>query len=224
MPKSKWPLIKEMLVREVKKLKVGQCDDPTSFLSSVIDESAFKDITGFIDRAKKTDSCEIIVGGNYDKSVGYFVEPTVIVCNDPRSETMEKEIFGPVLSVFVYDDSKYDETLVLLDTTSEYSLTGSIFAKDRQVITHTSKMLQESCGNLYINDKSTGAVVGNITYKLIYNSIIILGQQPFGGARSSGTNDKAGSEHIMTRWVSMRSIKENFRDTNHWKYPSVDIL
>jgi len=151
-----------MLVRELKNVKLGQADDPTSFLSSVIDESAFNDITGFIERAKKTSSCSIISGGNYDKSVGYFIEPTVIVCSDPSSETMAKEIFGPVLSIFVYEDDKYDETLHLLDTTSEYALTGSIFALGRDVINYTSKVLEGSCGNLYINDKSTGAVVGNI--------------------------------------------------------------
>jgi 1-pyrroline-5-carboxylate dehydrogenase len=149
-----------------------------------------------------------VTGGNYDKSVGYFIEPTIIECKDPHSETMEKEIFGPVLSVFVYEDEKYDETLSLIDSTSEYALTGAFFALGRDVINYTSKRLENSSGNLYINDKSTGAVVG---------------QQPFGGARSSGTNDKAGSEHILTRWVSMRSIKENFRDIKTWKYPSVDF-
>jgi len=151
-----------MFLEELKSIRVGQSDDPKSFLSAVIDESAFNDITGFITRAKQNSSNTIISGGNFDKSSGYFIEPTVIVCNDPRSETMEKEIFGPVLSVYVYDDDKYDETLKLVDTTSEYALTGAIFAKNRDVITHTMKALEGTCGNLYINDKSTGAVVGNI--------------------------------------------------------------
>jgi len=207
VPKSLWPQVKDMMVSEIKKLKVGQSDDPTSFFSSVIDESAFNDITGFIDRAKKNSDCNFLTGGNYDKKVGYFIEPTLIVCRDPHSETMEKEIFGPVLSLFVYEDEKLDETLDILDRTSEYALTGSIFAKNREAINYISKKLENACGNLYLNDKSTGAVVG---------------QQPFGGARASGTNDKAGSENILTRWVSMRSIKENFNEIKHWKYPSVD--
>src|SRR5690606_17459828 len=145
--------------------------------------------------AKQSKSCEIIYGGTYDDSVGYFIQPTVILTTDPHYETMEKEIFGPVLTVFLYDEKDFDGVLKLIDTTSEYALTGSIFATDRAIINKVTKELRNSAGNFYINDKSTGAVVG---------------QQPFGGARTSGTNDKAGSQLILSRWLSVRSIKENF--------------
>ena len=160
VPKSKWEQVKSLLISETKKLKVGQCDDPKSFLSSVIDEISFNKISGFIDRAKKDKGCEILAGGDYDKSIGYFVNPTIIKCNDPKYETMEKEIFGPVLSIYVYEDQDYEKTIELINNTSEYSLTGAIFAKDRLVIAKTSKLLENSSGNFYINDKSTGAVVG----------------------------------------------------------------
>jgi 1-pyrroline-5-carboxylate dehydrogenase len=207
VPKCMWPDFKKKLLSELEHVKVGQPDDPTSFYSAVIDSTAFKNITGYIDRAKQSKSCEIIYGGTYDDSVGYFIQPTVILTTDPHYETMEKEIFGPVLTVFLYDEKDFDGVLKLIDTTSEYALTGSIFATDRAIINKVTKELRNSAGNFYINDKSTGAVVG---------------QQPFGGARTSGTNDKAGSQLILSRWVSVRAIKENFNDLTKFEYPSVD--
>ncbi|KAL9643561.1 hypothetical protein ABK040_010174 [Willaertia magna] len=210
VPKSKWSQVRERLVEEVRKLKIGQPNDTTSFSSCVIDEKAFDRIAGYIDRAKQNPKCEIVVGGGYSKEIGYFVEPTIIHTQDPKSETMVQEIFGPVLSVYVYDDSSQtylDEILRLIDGSCGYGLTGSIFARDRYVIDKCLNTLRHSAGNFYINDKSTGAVVG---------------QQPFGGGRTSGTNDKAGSEFMLQRWVSLRAIKENFLPASHWGYPSID--
>eukprot|EP01080_Neovahlkampfia_damariscottae_P001429 gene1429-12048_t len=206
IPSSKWGEIKSQLVTELPKLKVGQPDDTNSFLSSVIDSKAFQRITAYIERAKASESCEVL-GGHFDDSVGQFIHPTIIVTKDPKYETMEQELFGPVLTIYVYEDSEFENVLDLLDSTSVYGLTGSIFANDRNIIRHASERLRDCAGNLYINDKSTGAVVG---------------QQPFGGARLSGTNDKSGAEFILSRWTSMRTIKENFEDLEHWGYPSVD--
>ena len=206
VPASKWGEIKAKLVEILPKLKVGQPDDTYSFLSSVIDSKAFTRITSYIERAKASESCEVL-GGEYDDSIGQFIHPTIIVTKDPKYETMEQELFGPVLTIYVYEDSEFENVLDLIESTSVYALTGSIFANDRNVIRHASERLRECAGNLYINDKSTGAVVG---------------QQPFGGARQSGTNDKSGAEFILSRWTSMRTIKENFEDLGNWGYPSVD--
>jgi 1-pyrroline-5-carboxylate dehydrogenase len=203
VPRSVWDAIKDDYVAEVNKITVGDVSDFSNFLGAVIDKKAFDSITGYIDRAAANPDCEIVTGGTYDDSTGYFIQPTTIVCNDPRSETMAEEIFGPVLSVHVYADDDFEATLELCDTTSEYALTGSIFAKDRRHIEVAAAALRYSAGNFYINDKPTGAVVG---------------QQPFGGARGSGTNDKAGSPLNLLRWVSPRSIKETFAPPHDWTY------
>jgi 1-pyrroline-5-carboxylate dehydrogenase len=173
-------------------------------MNAVIDEKAFQKITGYIDRAKKSPLCEIITGGNRDKSQGYFIEPTIILTHDPHYETMEEEIFGPVLTVFVYPAGHFEEILELVDATSPYALTGAIIAQDRYAIEEALKKLQHAAGNLYINDKPTGAVIG---------------QQPFGGGRKSGTNDKAGSVFNLLRWVSPRTVKEVLVPPVDYKYP-----
>jgi 1-pyrroline-5-carboxylate dehydrogenase len=206
-PDNLWPQIKERLVAEVAKIKVGQVDDFKTFMSAVIDKNSFDNIKSYIEWAKSSSDCEIITGGKYDESVGYFIDPTIIVCKNPKAKVMEEEIFGPVLSVYVYPADQFEETIKLLDQTSPYSLTGSLFAKDRYAIELGSRLLRHSSGNFYVNDKSTGAVVG---------------QQPFGGARASGTNDKAGSNLNLLRWVSARSIKENFLPATTWAYPHMD--
>lgn len=204
VPASMWPAVKEYLLADLADMTMGSPEDFSNFVNAVIDERAFDKIAAYIDGAKADDKVEIIAGGGHDKSVGYFIEPTVIVTSDPKSTTMEEEIFGPVLTIFVYEDDQYEETLKLVDETSPYALTGAIFAKDRYVIGSTMKALQNCAGNFYINDKPTGAVVG---------------QQPFGGARGSGTNDKAGSVLNLYRWVSPRTIKENFVPPVDYKYP-----
>jgi 1-pyrroline-5-carboxylate dehydrogenase len=203
VPRSVWDAIKDDYVAEVNKITVGDVSDLSNFLGAVIDKKAFDNITGYIDRAAANSSCEIVTGGTYDDSKGYFIQPTSIVCNDPKSETMVEEIFGPVLSIHVYEDDDFEATLTLCDETSEYALTGSIFATDRVHVETAMKALRYSAGNFYINDKPTGAVVG---------------QQPFGGARGSGTNDKAGSPLNLLRWVSPRSIKETFAPPHEWTY------
>ena len=203
VPRSVWDAIKDDYVAEVNKITVGDVSDFSNFLGAVIDKKAFDNITGYIDRAAANPSCEIVTGGTYDDSKGYFIQPTSIVCNDPKSETMVEEIFGPVLSIHVYEDDDFEATLTLCDETSEYALTGSIFATDRVHVETAMKALRYSAGNFYINDKPTGAVVG---------------QQPFGGARGSGTNDKAGSPLNLLRWVSPRSIKETFAPPHEWTY------
>lgn len=209
IPRSLWPEVKQLLVQEMCKIKVGQPNDPTSFLSSVIDRRAYDKITGFIERARANKDNEILVGGTYSDKVGYFVDPTIVVTKNPKSETMVEEIFGPVLSIYVYEDEQYEsDVLDLVDKSTPYGLTGSVFARDRYVLENTLYKLRHASGNVYVNDKSTGAVVGN---------------QPFGGARKSGTNDKAGSEYMLNRWVSMRTIKESFTEADTWGYPSVDI-
>jgi 1-pyrroline-5-carboxylate dehydrogenase len=204
LPASLWPAVKDKLVAEVSSFKQGSPEDFTNFFNAVIDAKAFNSISAYIEEAKKDESCEIIVGGNYDDSVGYFIEPTIIVTSNPQSQTMCEEIFGPVLTIYVYADDQFDATLDLLDKTSPYALTGAIFAKDRQVIVKAMHQLRNAAGNFYINDKPTGAVVG---------------QQPFGGARASGTNDKAGSVLNLLRWVSARAIKENFVPPTDYTYP-----
>lgn len=203
IPKSIWNELKEYLITELKTVKMGDVNDFSNFMNAVIDKGAFDTITGYIEYAKKSNEAEIIFGGNYDSSKGYFIEPTIIVTTNPKFKTIEEEIFGPVLTVFVYDDSKYEETLNLCDSTSPYSLTGAVFAQDRYAIITAEKALRNAAGNFYINDKPTGAVVG---------------QQPFGGARASGTNDKAGSYLNLIRWVSARTIKENFIPPKDYRY------
>jgi 1-pyrroline-5-carboxylate dehydrogenase len=203
-PDNLWPEIKQKLVTELGKAKMGQPDDFSTFVSAVIDKASFDNIKSYIEWAKSSSDCEIIVGGKYDDSVGYFVEPTVIVCKNPKAKVMEEEIFGPVLSIYVYPADQYEETLKLCDETSPYSLTGSLFAQDKYAVDVGQRLLRNASGNFYINDKCTGAVVG---------------QQPFGGARASGTNDKAGSNLNLLRWVSARSIKENFMPLGSYSYP-----
>jgi 1-pyrroline-5-carboxylate dehydrogenase len=204
IPKSLWPALKEYLVGELKTLKTGDVADFGNYNNAVIDKNAFDSITGFINYAKGSNEAKVIVGGDSDDSAGYFINPTIIETTNPKFKTMEEEIFGPVLSVYVYDDNKYEETLRLCDQTSPYGLTGAIFAQDRRAIITASRILVNSAGNFYINDKPTGAVVG---------------QQPFGGARASGTNDKAGSYLNLGRWVSPRTIKENFIPRRDYRYP-----
>lgn len=204
IPKSIWNKLKDYLISELKTIKMGDVLDFTNFMNAVIDKNAFASITSYIEYAKNSSEAEIISGGNYDDSIGYFIEPTIILTTNPKFKTMEEEIFGPVLTIYVYDDDKYEETLHLCDETSPYSLTGSIFAQDRKAIELADKILTHSAGNFYINDKPTGAVVG---------------QQPFGGARASGTNDKAGSYLNLLRWVSARTIKENFVPPKNYRYP-----
>jgi 1-pyrroline-5-carboxylate dehydrogenase len=196
--------VKEELVKQVSSFKMGSTADPSNFVNAVIDEKAFDKIAGYIDFIKEQDDAEIVIGGNYDKSVGYFIEPTVVFTSNPKFRTMCEEIFGPVLTVYTYDENKYEETLELLDSTSEYALTGCVMAKDRYAINSAVKLLENSAGNFYINDKPTGAVVG---------------QQPFGGARASGTNDKAGAAMNLLRWVSARTIKETFVPPTDYRYP-----
>lgn len=204
VPRSLWPEVSTALKAQVESIQMGSPLDFRNFMSAVIDRGAFRTITGAIARAKESADCEILVGGNWDDSKGYFIEPTVIVAKDPRYETMEVELFGPVLTVYVYDDADLAGALHLCDTTSPYALTGAIFAQDRQAIVELSKALRNAAGNFYINDKPTGAVVG---------------QQPFGGARASGTNDKAGSIFNLLRWTSQRSIKETFVPPTDYRYP-----
>jgi 1-pyrroline-5-carboxylate dehydrogenase len=183
---------------------MGPPEDFGNFMCAVIDETTFDKLAGFIDRAGEDKEAEVIIGGGYDKSEGYFIEPTVIQVSDPQYITMVEELFGPILTIFVYDDKKWDETLELVDNTSPYGLTGAVFATDRDVIESASYRLRNAAGNFYINDKPTGAVVG---------------QQPFGGARASGTNDKAGSYLNLLRWVSPRAIKENLQPPSDFRYP-----
>ena len=204
LPKSKWPEIKDILVKQVGELKMGDPEDYTNFVNAIIDESAYRTITSYIDYAAESKDAEILCGGKYDEKKGWFIEPTVVVTTDPHFKLIEEEIFGPVVTLYVYDDDKFAETLHLCDQTSPYALTGAIFATDRKAVTLAERTLRNAAGNFYINDKPTGAVVG---------------QQPFGGGRASGTNDKAGGIQNMLRWASPRSIKENFVPPKDYKYP-----
>ncbi len=204
IPASMWDEVRAGLERDLGSFKMGTVDDFSNFINAVIDEKAFDSISGYIAQAKEDDNVEVIIGGNYDKSEGYFIEPTVILAKDPDYRTMCEEIFGPVLTIYVYEDEKYVETLELLDKTSPYALTGAVFAKDRAVLNMSFEKLRNAAGNFYLNDKPTGAVVG---------------QQPFGGARASGTNDKAGSVLNLYRWTSPRAIKENFVAPTDYRYP-----
>ena len=204
IPQSLWPAVKEQLTKDVQSLKMGSPEDFGNFITAVIHEGSFDKLASYIDQAKKDADAEIILGGNYDKSVGYFIEPTVIVTTNPKYTTMETELFGPVITIYVYEDAKWAETLKLVDGTSEYALTGAIFSQDRYAIAEATEALKNSAGNFYINDKPTGAVVG---------------MQPFGGARASGTNDKAGSALNLLRWASPRTIKETFVTPEDYRYP-----
>ena len=204
IPSNIWPEVKRIFVEQVSSFKMGSPEDTSNFINAVIDARAFDKIAGYIDYCKSHNDAEIITGGNYDKSKGYFIEPTAVVTTDPKFRTMSEEIFGPVLTIYVYDENKFEETLAILDETSEYALTGSIISNDRYAINLATKRLENAAGNFYINDKPTGAVVG---------------QQPFGGARGSGTNDKAGAAMNLMRWVAARTIKETFVPPTDYKYP-----
>lgn len=203
IPSNLAPAILDGLKKGVESFKIGGTEDFTNFISAVIDEKAFDKIAGYIDQAK-ADGQEIVVGGTYDKTKGYFIHPTVIRASDPHYRTMEEEIFGPVLSVYVYDENDYEATLDLVDQTSPYALTGAVISRDRAAIELANRKLRNAAGNFYINDKPTGAVVG---------------QQPFGGARGSGTNDKAGSMLNLYRWLSARTVKETFSPPTDYRYP-----
>ncbi len=207
IPKSLWPAVQEEVKLQLDDIKMGDPRDFSNFVGAVIDKAAFDSISSYIQYAKENDGAEILFGGGCDDSKGYFVEPTVILASDPKFKTMVEEIFGPVITIYVYDDEKFAETLELCDTSSPYALTGSIFAKERAVISQAMAALEHSAGNFYINDKPTGAVVG---------------QQPFGGGRASGTNDKAGSAANLMRWVSTRTVKETFVPPTSYRYPFLD--
>ncbi|MBA4241151.1 MAG: 1-pyrroline-5-carboxylate dehydrogenase [Sphingobacteriaceae bacterium] len=204
IPSNLWNEVKDYVLADLKDMKMGPTEDFTNFINAVIDEKSFDKLAKYIDAAKKDSNVEVIAGGNYDKSKGYFIEPTIIVAKDPKYVTMCEELFGPVLTIFVYDADKFEETLELVDSTSIYALTGAILGQDRYALELATKKLSNAAGNFYINDKCTGAVVG---------------QQPFGGARGSGTNDKAGAKINLLRWVSPRTIKETFSPPTDYKYP-----
>ncbi len=204
IPASLWEEIKNYVIEDVKSFRMGSTEDMSNFVSAVISEGSFDKLAKAIDDAKASNEAEIVVGGGYDKSKGWFIEPTVIVTTNPKYDTMERELFGPVLTVYVYEDDKWEDSLKLVDSTSEYALTGAIFSGCRYAIETATKALENAAGNFYINDKPTGAVVG---------------QQPFGGARGSGTNDKAGSMINLLRWVSPRTIKETFVPDTDYRYP-----
>ena len=186
---------------------MGNPEDFSNFINAVIDEKAFDNITSYIDFAKKSDTHELLVGGKYDKKKGYFIEPTIFISSDPKSKLMCEEIFGPIVTIYIYDAEEYEETIDLVNETSPYALTGAIFSKDKEAIDIASKKLENAAGNFYINDKPTGAVVG---------------QQPFGGSRASGTNDKAGSYLNLVRWLSPRTTKEVFESPTDYRYPFMD--
>jgi 1-pyrroline-5-carboxylate dehydrogenase len=207
IPKSMWKQVEKSLVSIVGDMKMGDPADFTNFVNAVIDKGAFETITEFIDYAKKSKKAKILIGGGYDSSEGYFIEPTVVVTTDPKFRLLEEEIFGPVLTIYVYPTREWTKTLDLVDRTSPYALTGAVFARDRAAVVEAREALVNAAGNFYINDKPTGAVVG---------------QQPFGGARASGTNDKAGSALNLLRWVSARTVKENFLPPSGWEYPFME--
>ena len=204
IPSNLWNDVREYLEADLKSFKMGSPADFGNFINAVIDRRAFDKIAGYIDAVKASSDAEVIIGGNCDDSIGYFIEPTVVLTKQPKSRTMCEEIFGPVLTIYVYPEHDFESTLKLVDETSEYALTGAIFARDRYAIERAAKLLENAAGNFYINDKPTGAVVG---------------QQPFGGARASGTNDKAGAPMNLLRWVSARTIKETFVTPKDYRYP-----
>jgi len=207
IPDSIWPSLKERLLEDIAAVKMGDVRDFSNFMGAVIDEKAFNTINGYLDYAKQENGFEIFTGTNRDNPEGYFIEPTLIVSEDPDSRLMKEEIFGPVLTIYVYPENKFEETLKVCDQTSPYALTGAIIAQDRKAIVQATNTLRHAAGNFYINDKPTGAVVG---------------QQPFGGSRASGTNDKAGSWINLERWISPRTIKENFIPPTDFRYPYMD--
>jgi 1-pyrroline-5-carboxylate dehydrogenase len=207
IPSNLWPEVKKLVLADLKTMKMGGTEDFTNFINAVIDEKSFDKLAGYIMNAKKDKNAEIVAGGKCDKKKGYFIEPTIILAKDPSYVTMCEELFGPVLTVYVYDEKDFVKTLELVDKTSIYALTGSIFSQDRYAIELAAKKLRNAAGNFYINDKPTGAVVG---------------QQPFGGARGSGTNDKAGSMINLLRWVSPRTIKETFVPPVDYRYPFLE--
>ncbi len=207
IPESIWSKLKDKLLITIKELKMGTVEDFTNFTNAIIDKNAFDSIVSYIEYAKKSSDAEILIGGNYDDSVGYYIEPTVILTTDPKFKTMEEEIFGPVITIYIYKDNDYEKALHICDETSPYALTGSIFANDRKYIVKAKEILTNAAGNFYVNDKPTGAVVG---------------QQPFGGARASGTNDKAGDMINLLRWISPRTIKETFNPPVDYKYPFME--
>jgi 1-pyrroline-5-carboxylate dehydrogenase len=207
IPASLWPELKKKYVETVDTVEMGDVEDFTKFMGAVIDKAAFDSITAYIDYAEDSDRADFITGGGYDDSKGFYIEPTTILTTDPHFKTMEEEIFGPVLTIFVYEDDRFEETLRLCDETSPYALTGAIFAKNRQAVITARRLLTHNAGNFYVNDKPTGAVVG---------------QQPFGGGRASGTNDKAGSSLNLLRWVSVRTVKENLNPPRDYRYPHMD--
>lgn len=207
LPKSLWSKVEKEMKKQLESITVGSPEDFSNFVTAVIDESSFKKIKGYIDRAKKSKDAEIIFGGKCNDKVGYFIEPTVVLATNPKYESMVEEIFGPVLTIYVYADKDWEKTLELVDSTSAYALTGAVFSKDRYALQQAVKALENAAGNFYINDKPTGAVVG---------------QQPFGGARASGTNDKAGSAMNLLRWVSVRTVKETFVPATDYRYPFLD--
>lgn len=204
LPKSRWEETRDILMSQLSEVKMGTVQDFSNFVNAVIDKKAYASITGYIAHAQDAADAEILAGGNYSDTEGYFIEPTVIVATNPTFRTMCEEIFGPVVTIYVYEDSDFENTLELVDKTSPYALTGAVFAQDRQAIVQASAALRNAAGNFYINDKPTGAVVGH---------------QPFGGARASGTNDKAGAPQNLMRWVSVRTMKETFDPPSHFGYP-----
>lgn len=204
IPQSLWPAVQAKLEADLKSMKMGSPEDMSNFITAVISEASFDKLARYIDQAKNDSDAEVILGGNYDKSKGYFIEPTVILTTNPKYSTMETELFGPVVTIYIYEDTKWSETLKLVDETSEYALTGAVFSQCRYAVEEATVALQNAAGNFYINDKPTGAVVG---------------MQPFGGARGSGTNDKAGSSQNLLRWASVRTIKETFVTPEDYKYP-----
>ena len=207
IPSNLWDNVKNQIVNDVNSFKMGSPEDPTNFINAVINENAFDSISSYIDYVKDSSDAEILVGGDYDKSKGYYISPTVVVTTNPKFKTMCEEIFGPVITIYVYKEDEWIETLKIVDQTSDYALTGAVFSKDRYAIDEATKVLENSAGNFYINDKPTGAVVG---------------QQPFGGSRGSGTNDKAGSVLNLLRWVSPRTIKETFNPPTNYRYPFLE--
>ena len=207
LPKSMWKEIETLLAKDLSSIKMGTPEDLSNFVTAVIHEGSFDKIVRYIENAKKNKDVEIIFGGKYDKTIGYFIEPTLLLTTNPNYETMHTELFGPVITIYLYEDREYEKTLSLVNKTSDYALTGAVFSGDRYAIEIATKVLKDCAGNFYINDKPTGAVVG---------------QQPFGGARASGTNDKAGSALNLLRWVSPRLIKETFISPENYKYPFLD--
>ena len=207
IPSNIWEEVKGHILHDLKSFKIGSPEDPSNFINAVISEQSFDKISDYIDFIKTQKDAEIIAGGKYDKSKGYFIDPTIVVTTNPNFKTMSEEIFGPVMTIYVYEKEKWEETLKLVDSTSEYALTGAVFSIDRYAIEQATKVLENAAGNFYINDKPTGAVVG---------------QQPFGGSRGSGTNDKAGSILNLLRWVSPRTIKETFCPAKDYRYPFLD--